>query len=89
MEQLTYLLFIKRLDDLHTVQELRANRLGRPLEKRLGVFVRSSVLFALRPSPHEASAHLRERAPSRMRSIPIRQICRRDRSEHGARSGTR
>jgi Type I restriction-modification system methyltransferase subunit len=33
IEQITYLLFIKRLDDLHTVQEAKANRLGRPLEK--------------------------------------------------------
>jgi len=35
MEQLTYLLFIKRLDDLHTGQERKANRLGRPLEGRV------------------------------------------------------
>jgi type I restriction enzyme M protein len=35
MEQLTYLLFIKRLDDLHTVEEKRANRLGRPIERRI------------------------------------------------------
>ena len=33
MEQITYLLFIKRLDDLHTVQEKKANRLGRPIER--------------------------------------------------------
>jgi type I restriction enzyme M protein len=33
MEQLTYLLFIKRLDELHTLQELKANRLNRPLER--------------------------------------------------------
>jgi type I restriction enzyme M protein len=35
MEQLTYLLFIKRLDDLHTLQEKRAHRLGRPIENRI------------------------------------------------------
>lgn len=35
MEQLTYLLFIKRLDDLHTAQEKKANRLGRPMEGRI------------------------------------------------------
>jgi type I restriction enzyme M protein len=29
MEQLTSQLFIKRLDDLHTLQEKRAHRLGR------------------------------------------------------------
>lgn len=33
IEQITYLLFIKRLDDLHTAKEKRANRLNRPIEK--------------------------------------------------------
>ncbi len=32
IEQLTYLLFIKRLDELHTAREARANRLGQPIE---------------------------------------------------------
>ncbi len=32
IEQITYLLFIKRLDELHTAQERKANRLGRPIE---------------------------------------------------------
>ena len=32
IEQLTYLLFIKRLDELHTLQERKAARLGRPVE---------------------------------------------------------
>lgn len=32
IEQLTYLLFIKRLDELHTVRENKANRLGRDIE---------------------------------------------------------
>src|SRR5438067_1767360 len=32
IEQITYLLFIKRLDDLHTAQERKANRLKRPIE---------------------------------------------------------
>lgn len=35
MEQITYLLFIKRLDELHTAQEKKANRLNRPLEGRI------------------------------------------------------
>ena len=35
MEQLTYLLFIKRLDELHTAQEKKANRLNRPMEGRI------------------------------------------------------
>ncbi|MEJ7715795.1 MAG: type I restriction-modification system subunit M N-terminal domain-containing protein [Thermoleophilaceae bacterium] len=32
MEQITYLLFIRRLDDLQTQKENRANRLGEPIE---------------------------------------------------------
>src|SRR5690606_13711865 len=33
IEQMTYLLFIKRLDELHTVQEKKASRLKRPVER--------------------------------------------------------
>ena len=33
IEQLTYLLFIKRLDDLQTLEEHKANRLGHPMER--------------------------------------------------------
>src|SRR3989475_12223740 len=32
IEQITYLLFIKRLDELHTAQEAKANRLKNPIE---------------------------------------------------------
>ena len=35
IEQLTYLLFIKRLDELHTREERKAARTGRPIEKPL------------------------------------------------------
>lgn len=33
IEQLTYLLFIKRLDELHTLKENKANRLKQPIEE--------------------------------------------------------
>ena len=33
IEQITYLLFIRRLDDLQTLAEKKANRLGKPIEK--------------------------------------------------------
>lgn len=33
IEQLTYLLFIKRLDELHTLKERKAARTGRPIEE--------------------------------------------------------
>src|SRR5438128_6505568 len=32
IEQITYLLFIRRLDDLQTLAEAKANRTGKPLE---------------------------------------------------------
>ena len=35
MEQITYLLFVRRLDDMHTLEENKANRLKRPMERRV------------------------------------------------------
>jgi type I restriction enzyme M protein len=35
IEQITYLLFIKRLDDLHTLEERKAARLKQPIERRV------------------------------------------------------
>lgn len=32
IEQITYLLFLRRLDELHTLEENKANRLKRPME---------------------------------------------------------
>ena len=37
IEQLTYLLFIKRLDELHTLQERKAERTGKPIEESIKV----------------------------------------------------
>ncbi len=35
IEQITYLLFIRRLDDLHTLEEDKANRLKQPMQRRI------------------------------------------------------
>src|SRR3954470_24378704 len=35
IEQITYLLFLRRLDDLHTLEENKATRLKRPMERRI------------------------------------------------------
>ena len=35
MEQITYLLFLKRLDDIQTAAENKASRLGQPIERRI------------------------------------------------------
>src|SRR3989442_13789660 len=35
IEQITYLLFLRRLDDLHTLEENKAARLGTPIGRRI------------------------------------------------------
>lgn len=35
IEQITYLLFLRRLDDIQTAEELKANQLKRPMERRI------------------------------------------------------
>ncbi len=35
IEQITYLLFLRRLDDMHTLEENKANRLKKPMERRV------------------------------------------------------
>jgi type I restriction enzyme M protein len=35
IEQITYLLFLRRLDDLQTLEELKAQRLKKPIERRI------------------------------------------------------
>ena len=35
IEQITYLLFLKRLDDLHTLESNKANRHKKPMERRV------------------------------------------------------
>ncbi len=35
MEQITYLLFLRRLDDLHTLEENKSVRLGKPMEREV------------------------------------------------------
>jgi type I restriction enzyme M protein len=35
IEQITYLLFLRRLDDLHTLEENKATRLKRSIERRI------------------------------------------------------
>ena len=35
MEQITYLLFLRRLDDLHTLEENKATRLKKPIDRKI------------------------------------------------------
>ncbi|MEZ4617744.1 MAG: class I SAM-dependent DNA methyltransferase [Caldilineaceae bacterium] len=52
IEQVTYLLFIKRLDEIHTREEAKANRLQRPLEKP--VFPAGDFVIEPHHWPYEA-----------------------------------
>src|SRR5260370_27188411 len=52
IEQITYLLFIKRLDELQTLEELKATRLKVPIERRL--FPESDYNQPLLPPPSSA-----------------------------------
>jgi type I restriction enzyme M protein len=51
IEQFTYLLFLRRLDDLNTLEENKANRLKRPMEKR--VFPEGNVPKGNNPNAKE------------------------------------
>jgi hypothetical protein len=44
IEQITYLLFLRRLDDLHTLEENKSVRLKRPMERVVFVFSRRMQL---------------------------------------------
>ena len=51
IEQITYLLFLRRLDDLHTLEENKANRLKKPMERRIfpeGMDTRGKAYDSLR-----------------------------------------
>lgn len=56
IEQLTYLLFIKRLDELHTLREHKASRTGKPIEE---------PIFAPKQDPLRWS-RFKETAPEKM-----------------------
>jgi len=59
IEQLTYLLFIKRLDELHTLREHKAARTGKPIE---------APIFRLEQD-HLRWSRFKEAAPERMFAV--------------------
>jgi type I restriction enzyme M protein len=63
IEQITYLLFLRRLDDLHTLEENKATRLKRPMERR--VFPEGNDPRG-RPFSDLRWSHFRNAAPSDM-----------------------
>lgn len=63
IEQITYLLFLRRLDDLHTLEENKANRLKRPMER--SVFPKGKDARG-RPYNDLRWSHFKNEAPSEM-----------------------
>lgn len=68
IEQITYLRFLRRLDDLHTLEENKANRLKKPMARRIfpeGADARGRAYDSLRwsrfknESPSEMSVIIR------------------------------
>jgi hypothetical protein len=77
IEQITYLLFIRRLDDLQTLAEQTARRTGKPIENAIfkpGQESRGVLLFALRTvGDHFSAANRREsgRTPSEVQAVKV------------------
>ncbi len=66
IEQITYLLFLRRLDDLHTLEENKSARLKRPMEHR--IFPEGSDPKK-RPSEDLRWSHFKHFAPSEMFTV--------------------
>ena len=66
IEQITYLLFIRRLDDLHTLEENKSARLEKPIERR--VFPEGNDSRG-RPYEHFRWSRLKHFAPAEMFTI--------------------
>lgn len=49
IEQLTYLLFINRLDEIHTLKERKAARIKKPVDEPVNQKLLSSICFPLPP----------------------------------------
>lgn len=64
IEQLTYLLFIKRLDEIHTLKENKANRLKKPIEDPIFTPKQDSLRWSRfkESSPEEMFATVRDKA---------------------------
>ncbi len=66
IEQITYLLFMRRLDDLHTLEENKATRLKKPIERRVFPEGKDS-----RKTPYEDLrwSRFKHKSPSEMYTI--------------------
>jgi type I restriction enzyme M protein len=66
IEQITYLLFLRRLDDLHTLEENKSARLKKPMERRVFPAGKDS---RKRPYEYFRWSHFKHLAPAEMYTI--------------------
>ena len=71
IEQLTYLLFIKRLDELHTLKESKAARTGKPIEEPIFAPDQDAIRWSRfrETAPEKMFATLRDEAFPFMKSL--------------------
>jgi type I restriction enzyme M protein len=74
IEQITYLLFIKRLDEIHTLEENKAATLGRPMERR--IFPEGMDEHEKAPVPFEDYrwSRLKNREPGEMYKLVAERV---------------
>ena len=70
IEQITYLLFLRRLDELQTLEDLKASRLNQPAERRLFLEGKDSKKTPVRRPPLVTLLELRGPQDARF-TIPI------------------
>ena len=74
IEQITYLLFLKRLDDLHTAEELKATRTRKPMERK--VFPEGKDDHPRNPRSYEGYrwSHFKNFAPADMYELTSEHV---------------
>jgi hypothetical protein len=75
IEQITYLLFLRRLDDLHTLEENKAARLKKPMARRVcWTELRRCTPSAAMPSPNSTRSPTPFLSISSVTPAPTRKV---------------
>ncbi len=74
IEQITYLLFLRRLDDLHTLEENKATRLGKPMAQRIFPEGCDGEKGAGRPYEDLRWSHFKNFAPAEMYTVVDKHV---------------
>ncbi len=83
IEQITYLIFIKRLDEMQELEERKATTLGKPIERR--IFPRASTA-ARSPAPRTSAVSRTRTCAGHASRISSRGGCSRSSTSTSSRS---